>query len=230
MRNHRGTLLFLLIGFSIAAIPLLSQSPSGQRPSFEVASIKPSPSDPTILRMACHGTDGGPTTIPLGRCIVDGYPLKIIAEWAYGVQHAAVTGGPDWVASERFDIIGKAEDPSTFTKEQGMKMVQTLLTDRFKLAFHRETRPGDGYILSVKDRNKGLTEAEPSEQSLFSTGRKAGQILKVTAQNVSVERLMLFISDRLHVPILDRSGIERKVRSDVGMDARCCRDASPIAA
>jgi uncharacterized protein (TIGR03435 family) len=45
---------------------------------------------------------------------------------------------PDWIASQRFDIIAKL--PEGASKEDVPKMLQALLEDRFKLALHRESK------------------------------------------------------------------------------------------
>ncbi|MDT7816445.1 MAG: hypothetical protein QOJ42_6361, partial [Acidobacteriaceae bacterium] len=42
---------------------------------------------------------------------------------------------PDWMTTERFDIVAKMPEGST--KEDAPKMLQTLLEDRFKLTTHR---------------------------------------------------------------------------------------------
>jgi uncharacterized protein (TIGR03435 family) len=46
--------------------------------------------------------------------------------------------GPEWLASERYDIIAKVS-PGT-TNEQVMIMWQNLLSQRFGVALHRESR------------------------------------------------------------------------------------------
>ena len=47
-------------------------------------------------------------------------------------------GIPSWVANERFDI--EARSQGNPTKDQMRLMVQSLLTDRFKLAIHIENQ------------------------------------------------------------------------------------------
>jgi uncharacterized protein (TIGR03435 family) len=56
---------------------------------------------------------------------------------AYNVKSYQVTA-PDWIASQRFDIIAKL--PEGASKEDVPKMLQALLEDRFKLALHRESK------------------------------------------------------------------------------------------
>ena len=107
------------------------------RPAFEVATIKPAPPmDPVKLVAAMQA--GG--KMPVG-ANVDSHraeylylDLKTLLTYAYGVKPYQITG-PDWMSTERFDIVAKMPEGSK--KEDAPKMLQTLLEDRFKLTTHR---------------------------------------------------------------------------------------------
>jgi uncharacterized protein (TIGR03435 family) len=64
---------------------------------------------------------------------------RTLIVFAYGVGDYQVAGGPSWVGSDRFDIQAKAEGDATVQQMEG-PMLQSLLVDRFKLEFHRETQ------------------------------------------------------------------------------------------
>jgi uncharacterized protein (TIGR03435 family) len=55
---------------------------------------------------------------------------------------------PDSLRSERFDIVAKAA--GKISGDQYWEMLQTLLEDRFKLMYHRETRDAPVYALVKK--------------------------------------------------------------------------------
>jgi uncharacterized protein (TIGR03435 family) len=74
-------------------------------------------------------------------------PLKDLIQLAYGVRDFQVTGGPAWTGSDWFAIRAKATGPAT--NEQMMRMLATLLADRFQLTFHRETKAVPVYALRV---------------------------------------------------------------------------------
>src|SRR6185503_8541983 len=65
-----------------------------------------------------------------------------------GIRQYLIANMPDWVTSERYDMEAKATDPAA-TSPQMMLMLQTLLEERFQLRWHRETREGPVYVLSV---------------------------------------------------------------------------------
>jgi uncharacterized protein (TIGR03435 family) len=105
--------------------------------SFEVATIKPAqPMDQAKLLAALQAGGKMPlgATIGSGRAEYTNLDLKTLLTYAYGVKPYQITG-PDWMSTERFDIVGKMAEGST--KGDAPKMLQSLLEDRFKLVVHR---------------------------------------------------------------------------------------------
>src|SRR5881398_2299162 len=89
---------------SMAAVmfaqPASGPLPRGAEPQFEVASVKPSAPDAARKGSGSH-SDNGRLTITnstLKRCIMG----------AYGVGQNEITGGPDWLDQDQFDIAAKA--------------------------------------------------------------------------------------------------------------------------
>ena len=89
---------------------------------------------------------------PGGQLLVRNNTLRNIIRNTYGLQNFQIVGGPDWLDSDRFDIVAKAADDAQ--PAQMMLMVRTLLADRFKLAVHTETREIPIYAL-VMARSDG---------------------------------------------------------------------------
>jgi uncharacterized protein (TIGR03435 family) len=81
-----------------------------------------------------------------------------------------IEGAPDWVINgdERFTIQAKAEDPTNVTQGQLLEMLQTLLAERFKLKFHRQSREVPGFALVVARNGPKLQEAKGDEISKSS--------------------------------------------------------------
>jgi len=131
------TLVVLLLSLSAGA----AQSASGQStPSgtptadrvlvFEAASIKPNPSGGTgAFRFQFQ---------PGGRFDGLNLSLQSLVRNAYRLQPFQIIGGPSWFATATFDIVAKAAGNAA--PEDMIEMVKALLTDRFKLKVHRETR------------------------------------------------------------------------------------------
>lgn len=78
---------------------------------------------------------------------------------AYGIAEGRdyLFSGPDWLDSERFDILAKF--PEETAQPDVLLMLQHLLAERFHFAFHGETREFNAYALVVA---KGGPKLKPS--------------------------------------------------------------------
>ena len=168
--------LTVLAGFS-SCLLLHAQSRE-----FEVATIKPT----KVLvgvRSACHGIDSKfapgdlAATVPLGRCVISSGRLSHMIGVAYDVTMDVLKGGPEWVANgdDRFDLEAKAEDPSKATEADLQAMLRSLLADRFKLKFHRETHEIDGFEMVVAKNGLKIKEAGPNDEEKIALGFSGAQ-------------------------------------------------------
>lgn len=110
------------------------------RLTFEVASIKPSQSGPDAV-YAIKPQPGGTGYT------AQNVPVKLMMSLMYKVPMRQIVGGPDWINTDRFDIEARTEHPASI--DDLHTMFQNLLADRFKLRFHKETKEGPVYALSV---------------------------------------------------------------------------------
>jgi bla regulator protein BlaR1 len=128
----------------VHAIPIYGQllHPSGPRPSFAVASVRPNQ----------------PGDIQGGSAQADSYVAKAktlqeIIKYAYAIGYdRELSGGPEWVSTDRYTILAKPDDAerealqkmSRDDRDEQMRlMVQSLLAERFglKVSFVRKTLP-----------------------------------------------------------------------------------------
>jgi uncharacterized protein (TIGR03435 family) len=106
------------------------------RPEFEAASIKPSASSRLMGTMLRDG-----------KLIATGASLKALVALAYEVRETEISGGLNWVGSERFDVNAKAAQP-VGTSDLRL-MIRALLEDRFQLRIHRDTKEMPVYALMI---------------------------------------------------------------------------------
>jgi uncharacterized protein (TIGR03435 family) len=76
---------------------------------------------------------------------------------AYGVEGDLVLGGPNWLETDRFDVIAKA--PQSTSPETLKLMLQNMLAERFKLVLRKDTKPQPGYALTAGNGKHKLKEA-----------------------------------------------------------------------
>jgi uncharacterized protein (TIGR03435 family) len=145
MHTIRGALLTALSCFAV-----FSQTPAA-RPEFEVASVKPSIESANAMANVSRGLhiDGAMVSF-------NGMPLKWYIHYAYTVKESQVSG-PDWLNSERVDIVAKL--PAGATREQIPAMMQALLADRFKLTLHRDSKEFPVYALIVGKNGPKIKES-----------------------------------------------------------------------
>ena len=136
-----------------------AQAPSeaAQQPplAFEAASVKPNKSGDQERYIRIEPSGSGMTVVNM--------QLRELITFAYQIQRFQLEGGPDWVASDRFDILARSERavPVTgafFSGQDALRMMmRTLLADRFKLAMHKETKelPIFELVLARPDRKLG---------------------------------------------------------------------------
>jgi uncharacterized protein (TIGR03435 family) len=136
---------------------------AAQRPTFEVASVRPNAS----------GESGGEFTVrPGGQLAVRNMTVKDLLRNSFGFEDYRIVSGPDWMTRDRFDIAARTPDG---TDGQIREMVQSLLADRFKLAVHTETREMPAYALrTVNGPEKLGPQMRPPALDCGNAAARAG--------------------------------------------------------
>jgi uncharacterized protein (TIGR03435 family) len=128
---------------AVAALVVVLVVEGHGQSAFEVASIKRNTS----------GEAGAGLDISRGQLRATNAPLMPVIRQAFEVMDSQIVGAPDWVATERYDILAKAPEGVT-TADAMRPLIRALLAERFKLTSHRETRDMPVFAL-VRARNDG---------------------------------------------------------------------------
>ena len=107
---------------------------------------------------------------------------------------------PAWLDSARFDIAAKI--PEGAAHERFPEMVQNLLIDRFKLAYHRESKVMPALVLVVD--KKGLKVKPVADRGQHGSSTSYGRL---TANQLTMARLAEVLSRELDRPVEDRTGV-----------------------
>ena len=134
------------------------------RPTFEVASIRPSSNAPRQAVAAAGSTSDSQFRIA-------GLTIRDYISMGYSVKLNQISG-PDWITTERFDIA--ATLPEGSRPDQVPGMMQTLLEDRFELKTHREKKEFPVYALRVSSGGLKTTEV-PSDPGVEQSDAKTPQ-------------------------------------------------------
>jgi uncharacterized protein (TIGR03435 family) len=140
-----------------AGLVLISLVPAQtQRPRFEVASIKPNAAGPTSMLWEYRGRRFTARWVTVRGLIATAYGA---VEHPLAVQQ--ISGGPDWIESDRFDVVATApevpDSPRGSFPAPVLAMLRSLLEERFQLQTHTEIKelPIFALVLSRRDGTLG---------------------------------------------------------------------------
>ncbi|MGJ5819146.1 M56 family metallopeptidase [Paludibaculum fermentans] len=191
MANHRTRALtftqkavLTFAGLLVVAAPLVlgvMNAPLARAqtaaPRFEAAAIRSCSGMPGLKGGAGYSvSDGRLNTgcMSLAEADHTGLIQRAYVRFAGGQQHRTgllpITGGPEWIRSERFDIEARADGQPSEDLMQG-PMLQALLEEQFRLKIRRESRAVAVYALTV--------EAGPSRLKAFAAGSCVPMPLKM---------------------------------------------------
>jgi uncharacterized protein (TIGR03435 family) len=181
----------------IAALVCGQDNPA--RLTFEVASVKPSKPG---------GLGGAMKVMPGGQQFVaQNFPLRQMIARMNWVPPRQVTGGPDWMDSERWDIQAKADRPGN-TREQMIEMLGHLLEDEFKLKLRRDAKEGPVYALTIdKSGLKMKVNESPEDFEIPIQGGPGGITV---GKRVAMDRLCFQLGSFLQNnerPVVDKTGL-----------------------
>jgi bla regulator protein blaR1 len=198
---------------SVFAAGVAWAQPAPKPLEFEVAAIKPADPDAHNSSIMTDKTGG---------LNVTNVPLRNLITMAYGIRDFQLSGGPGWVGTERYDIIAKPErvenatEPAEFRDmmedqrkvrdEQWKERVRALLSGRFGLVVHKETKEQPIYVLTVaKNGPKLIVVTTPGDRQGMSAGRGANQGFAATMSMLATN-----LAGTLGRPVVDKTGLNEK--------------------
>ena len=201
--DWRRKLLLALAGTAAVAMPVAAgmwnaparaqaRNAAAKRPEFDVVSIKPTSMIGGAIPIGRSATPGSVTLL--------GITPKDVIVRAYSIKGYQISG-PGWIDQERYDIMARV-GRSTSDAEQRL-MLQSMLSDRFQLAAHIETRVLPAYELAVGKNGPKLHQATPDEIG----GRVFPNAPGVSARQISMARLAELLSTKLDRPVADKTGL-----------------------
>jgi uncharacterized protein (TIGR03435 family) len=172
-----------------------SQATASPAVAFEVASIKPRQEKSRPNRRL------NPAGIEY-----TGFTLRMLISEAYGVRGFSMSNtdsrSKDLLDRGTFDIAAKTDHE--VPKEQLMRMLQTLLTDRFKLTVHRDSKVEPVYKLVVAANGPKLPETAGEGENGCAVAAEGGAV----CHNMTMAAFSAYLTDRLSRVVLDVTGLK----------------------
>lgn len=169
--------------------------------SFDAASVRPA-EDPR---------SGGFQTAP-GTLTARNQNLVRLICWAYDMPQFQVTG-PDWLGDARFDIVAKSESGGDDDKLR--LMLRKLLADRFGLKTRIEQKEMQVYAITLTKSGHKMQESKDDGPPVFDRG---GPTL-LTAHRVTMKDFAEKVSEPLHRPVIDETGLRGKFEIKIDVAA-----------
>jgi len=172
---------------------------AGINPDFEVATVKPSGSH----IMSRHFTIEGHRFLTFHTSLAD------LIQFAYGLHPRQLVGGPGWVESSKFEVVGLASGDGQPSEQEWMKMMANLLAERFQVRFHLEKRELSVYAITVDRDGPRLEPSDGGPDTLPNIGfRGRGQLV---ARNATLNDLAWELQSAvLDRPVVDQSGLRKR--------------------
>ncbi len=206
MVAHRGIgcVLCLLAAALATPAPVADEA-------FEVATIKLTPAEWAGGRFFRMQT--------ANQLVARGYAIRVLISAAYDLNPKAVSGGPAWIDSDRYDILAKTPGENRPSLAQQKAMLRRLLADRFDFAFHREKREMSVFALRTVKTGSKLKESvkTPESHALHPEGPPplvfvlAPDVVRVPGREATTAEL---------AQILQRAALDRPVVDETGLTAR----------
>lgn len=163
---------------------------------FEVATIKPNPS----------GQPGKLLTVKGRQVLTINTSVNDLLNFAYNLHARQIIGGPSWLESDKYDVTGQPVGQGQPTLPQMRNMIRQLMTDRFKLTFHREPRELSVYAITVASGGPKMTKNDSNPNGLPGLLFRGLGVLPGT--NATVADLAGVLQGAvLDRPVVDKTGL-----------------------
>jgi uncharacterized protein (TIGR03435 family) len=173
--------------------------PANAKPEFTVATIKPSRPDAPRGGYGFRGQDVTTTNVTVN------WLIKL----AYNMHARQISGGPAWLDSEKYDILGRPDTPGQPSRDQMKLMIQKLLADRFQLKFHTEKRELPVYAMVVLKTGVKITVSAGDPHAFPGIGFVQGPgVLSLVGRNTGLDGVANGLqSNILDKPVVNQTGL-----------------------
>jgi uncharacterized protein (TIGR03435 family) len=170
--------------------------PADAHPKFDVVTVKPS--DPN--RPGKLFTIRGRHVMTINTNVND------LITFAYGLHSKQIVGAPDWFGTEKFDIDGVPDVEGQPNTKQLKMLIQSALTDRFKLTFHHDQKELSVYALTVGKGGPKMTETihQPNDPVNFLFRKLGGLMVSNATMKDFCDGMQSAVMDK---PVVDHTGL-----------------------
>lgn len=144
-----------------------------------------------------------------GTLTVVNQPLRRLITYAYDVRDSQLTGGPGWVDTDLYDIAAKdsPDDEAASRDPGGREKIRSLLSDRFGLVVHRETKMQNVYRMVVAKDGVKMSPVEAPGKQRGIYGGERGHIQGFAATTEMLAHELAGITGRIVIDNTNLTGM-----------------------
>ena len=219
--------LAVMAALGIGPLQAVTSMPRAQAPvsglAFESMSIRPIASATSRCCLVRYAADG--------RMSAANVDLVDLIVSAYGLYRWQVAGAPNWAGGDvplapspdanRFDV--QATAPRSASGDDMRLMLKTMLTNRFRLAVHRETRSQKAYELVAEPGGHTLQPPGDrpyiADEDIWLRVDPTSLMATLHVERMTMAELTRNLGGILQTAVVDRTGITGAFRVDARWDA-----------
>jgi bla regulator protein blaR1 len=169
---------------------------------FEVATIKRNSSGRPEWRLGPPGR---------GQISILNMSLADIITQSFRTSRPMTFGGPDWIQTTNYDVVGRGADPTVGNPEV-WEMMRSLLVERCHLKYHIEQRETAVYALTIAKGGHKLTLGENGQcAQAIKDGKACGDLLippyGAAMVNMPIGAMLNGLTRRAGRPVIDKTGL-----------------------
>jgi bla regulator protein blaR1 len=203
----------------VGAPRVRAQLPSATGPitiTYDVASIKPDHSDGHHIHISGNANS----------LTASGVTLKHLVEFAYNINDSELSGGPDWIDSETYELQAKMDEstmealnkfPVEQREEQRRGMLQSLLAERFNLKVSHVIKELPIFALELATKGPKFPESTTSDITKAGLSVHDGDL---TAKGLPMSRFAEWLSGVVGRKVVDKTGLQGKYDFTLNYDNR----------
>jgi uncharacterized protein (TIGR03435 family) len=197
-----------VLAVSAAGCVAQDAAPRPKFEAFDVATIKRTPEGTLGRFFKMDGTH---------RWIATNFTLKEMIGLGYDLNPKTISGGPAWMETVHFDIEAVPPGDVAPNRAEQMRMLRSLLTERFKLTFHRRPKEYSIYELTVAKGGPKLKESTAAADAPSSVINVVyPQSIKLPARNATMEDFVAMLGRAaLDRPVVDKTGLKGRYDFDL---------------
>src|SRR5262249_6131656 len=141
---------------------------------------------------------------------------------AYQIQDDQLVGGPDWLSTDRYDIVARMAEGAP--RDQLASMLQSLLRERCNLTLHRDTKELPVYALTYARvdhrlrtgwKSTGCTEPDVDIQQIHPCVSVNVTTGRLRLRGATMSMILRSLAPTVSRVVVDRTGMNGRYDVDL---------------